>query len=271
MSSAFFVPGGDPGRFHATRLTAGPWTETAQHGGPPAALLTRAIERLPSTIGGPAQIARLTFDILGPVPVGPVEVAAEVLRPGRAVELVSATLTADERPVVRAQAWRIRSTDLALPDGAVEPGPPPPDRPAEPAEIGSEAMRRGYIGAVEWRMVSGVFGRPGPAKVWTRLRVPVVAGEAPSGLQRAVAVADSGSGVSGMLDFDRWWFINTELTVHVNREPVGEWVYMDARTSLDGGGLGLARTTLADEKGTFGSGAQALLVGPRASAAGVGP
>jgi hypothetical protein len=262
MSRAFFVGTGDPALFESTELTVGPWTVDAQHGGPPAALLTRAVERLPSSIDGPSQIARLTFEILGPVPVRPVRVVAEVSRPGRAVELVEASLSSDGRTAVRVRAWRMRTTELALPNGtgAAVPVPALPDGTSE---IHTDVLRQGYVSSVEWRFVTGHIDRPGPAQVWSRLRVPVVAGEAPSGLQRAVAVADSGNGLSNLLDFDGWWFINTELTVHVYRQPAGEWVYLDARTALDTGGVGLAVTSLADERGPFGTGAQALLVGPR--------
>ncbi|MEN3304092.1 MAG: hypothetical protein V7603_294 [Micromonosporaceae bacterium] len=261
MPSAFFLPDQDPTRFHATRSTEGPWTSEAQHGGPPAALLTRAVERLPSTIDGPTQIARLTFEILGPVPVGEVRVAAEVARPGRAVELVEASLTANGRPAIRLRAWRMRTADLALPDGVAGAGTPPPALPDESVDVDEDQW--GYLRAVQWRFVAGHFEQVGPARVWTRLRVPVVEGEEPSGLQRAVAVADSGNGLSGLLDFTRWWFINTELTVHVYREPAGEWVYLDARSSLDSRGVGLAQTSLCDRRGPFGTGAQALLIGPR--------
>jgi hypothetical protein len=263
MASAFFLPGTEPDVFESTELTEGPWTAGVQHGGPPAALLTRTVEDLPSTIDGPTQIARLTVEILGPVPVAPVRVAAEVVRPGRAVELVEATLTAGDRPVVRARAWRIRTTSLPLPPAVVDPGTPLPGLPIEDSVLGQRALRRGYLGAVAWRFVDGHFDSVGPARVWTRLRVPLVDGEKPTGLQRAVAVADSGNGLSRLLEFSDWWFINTELSVHVYREPVGEWVFVEARTRLDPGGLGLADTTLGDEQGTFGAGAQALMVGQR--------
>jgi Thioesterase-like superfamily len=263
MPDAFFLPDDDPTLFHATRLTEGPWSRAAQHGGPPAALLTRTVERLPSTVGGGTQIARITFEILGPVPVGDVRVTAEVARPGRTVELVEAALSANGRPALRARAWRLRTADLALPDGVADPGAAPPALPDAGAADVVDPDGWGYRRAVEWRFVTGRFEEPGPARVWTRLRVPVVDGEQPSGLQRAVALADSGNGLSNVLDFGHWWFINTELTVHVYRQPAGEWVHLDARTSLSRAGLGLASTSLSDADGSFGTAAQALLVGPR--------
>jgi acyl-CoA thioesterase len=116
---------------------------------------------------------------------------------------------------------------------------------------------------VEFHYVSGGFDQPGPAAVWTRLKVALIAGEEPTATQRMMAVADSGNGISSLLPFQEWWFINTDLSVHLHRIPVGEWIYMDAVSTLDRSGVGLAETQLFDEKGRVGRGAQALMVGPR--------
>jgi hypothetical protein len=111
--------------------------------------------------------------------------------------------------------------------------------------------------------VRGFFATPGPATVWGRMRYPLVEGEEPSPLQRVLVVADSGNGASSELDPRAWWFINPELSVHLHREPVGEWVCLDAVTHVSDGGVGLATSVLADEQGAIGVGAQALLVSPR--------
>jgi hypothetical protein len=118
------------------------------------------------------------------------------------------------------------------------------------------------LSAVEWRVASGSFAEPGPCTAWTRLRHPLVAGEAPSPLQRVLAVADSGNGLSGELGAG-WLFINCELTVHLHREVVGEWVCVDATTTISPGGAGLATTVLSDTGGAVGVGAQSLLVTSR--------
>jgi acyl-CoA thioesterase len=99
--------------------------------------------------------------------------------------------------------------------------------------------------------------------VWTRLRVPIVPDEEPTGLQRVLAVADSGNGVSAALSWDEWLFINPELTVHFRREPRGEWICLDAETTIAESGAGLARSTLSDDDGMVAAGAQSLLVSRR--------
>jgi hypothetical protein len=243
------------GRFRATGSTAGPWDPGLQHAGPPAALLGRALEACEPR--DDMVLARISLEILGGVPVGEVAVTAAVARPGRSVELLEASLQAGGRVAVAARAWRVgrRGASAAGEHGAELP--PPSDGPAPPAFFS------GYGDAVDFRFVAGGWNVPGPATVWTRLRVPVVAGEAPSGLQRVLAVADSGNGVSAVLPFEEWMFINPELTVHVRREARGEWICLDAVTTVEADGAGLARSTLSDEEGPVAHAAQSLLVAPR--------
>ena len=184
-------------------------------------------------------------------------------RPGRTVELVEAELEAGGRVAMRARAWRMRTADVPLPPGLDDHLTPAPPRPAAADGFDDEAWTAAYLGAVEWRFVAGHFEKPGPAQVWTRLRIPLVAGEEPTPTQRLVTVADSGNGLSGLLDFDTWWFINTDLSLHLHRLPAGEWIFVSARSTLDRAGVGLAETELYDDRGRVGRGAQSLLVGQR--------
>ena len=263
MDDSFYVPLGDD-RYRATVHTTGPWDARAQHGGPPSALLGRAVECCEPR--DDTVVVRMTVELLGPVPVGELDLRVRVTRPGRSVELVEAALSAGGRDCARASAWRVRRTSApAVPSRAAAPPPLPPPMP--PLERG-EAWVDGYLSAVEWRPVVGAaFVESGPATVWTRLRHPLVPGEQPSPLQRVLAVADSGNGVSSELDLASWHFINPELTVHLHREAVGEWVCLDAATTISPGGAGLATSVLSDEQGAVAVGAQALLVAPRSSPA----
>ncbi|NBH03888.1 thioesterase family protein, partial [Amycolatopsis sp. SID8362] len=131
-----------------------------------------------------------------------------------------------------------------------------------------EGWQGGYLDAVEWRAVRGGMDVPGPAAVWARPRVPLVDGEEPSGLQRLFTVADSGNGVSNFLDPRQWWFINSELTVHVRRVPAGEWIGLDAVTLVGEHGIGTATSILHDASGPLATGAQALMVRPRQAGGG---
>jgi hypothetical protein len=258
VSDAFYLPlGGD--RFASTKATVGPWDPRYQHGGPPVALLVRALERcepVPDTL-----LTRVSAEFIGPVPVAELEVSARVLRGGRRVQLVEAELTAEGSPVMRARGWRLRAAEQ---DGlAAEGGDSPPPLPEWTITGPVPRFEDGYARALEWRTAGGSSLEPGPATVWGRLRGSVVDGEAPTPVQRVVAAADSGNGISWVLDWDRWSFVNVDLTVHLVRPPRGEWICLDSRTQVDPAGVALATTTLYDTDGRIGVGAQSLLVAAR--------
>lgn len=258
---SFYERTGD-GEFVATELTRGPWDPGAQHAGPPSALLGREIEAVEGSDG--FQVGRVVFEILRPVPIGPVRVGSRVLRPGRKVRLVEASLLVDETEVMRATAWQLRTTELELPaDAAAEdPVPPGPEQGRVP-EFFATGQDDGYHTAMEFRAVAGAFLESGPATFWLRMRRSLVAGEEPTPLQRALVAADVGNGISAVLDWHRFVFINVDLTVHLERMPAGEWVCVDAVTRPQPSGIGSAESVLYDERGRIGRAAQSLLIDQR--------
>jgi len=270
VAESFYEPDGDDdGAFVATELTRGPWDPGHQHAGPPAALIGREVERLgEGGVGGPgglpAQVGRLTYEVLRPVPIGPVRVRAEVVRPGRRVEMVAATLSdGGGEPLMRAQGWRLRTEPVRFEQPPGIPAAPPGPDAGEPGEYVETPHDAGYHTAMDYRFLAGAFMEPGPATVWMRMRVPLLPGEEPTPLQRVLAAADSGNGVSAPLDWERYLFINVDLTVHLSRMPRGEWVCLDAVTVPEHEGIGISDTALFDESGPIGRAAQTLLVAPR--------
>jgi hypothetical protein len=185
-----------------------------------------------------------------------------VVREGASVTVVEAVLTGDDdREYMRAQAVCVRTAPGSAPavtaDGHI---PGPEALVTTPIPFGSEI---GYHTGMETRWVAGAFTTPGPATVWFRMRRPLVAGEPVDPLSRVLTAADSGNGVSSVLDLRGYLFINPELTVHLRRYPVGEWVCLDAVTTIDPDGIGLAETALHDAGGPIGRGAQSLFVRAR--------
>jgi hypothetical protein len=261
MSEAFFHVDGD--RFVPTALCQGPWDPNSAHGGPPSALLTRAIER--HEPDDSLVIARVLLDLVRPVPLAPVRIETATSRPGRRVQLVDATMTAaDGTELVRARALRIRRVPDTVMPLAPPVDPPPFVGPEGPVTVVEEegGPRAGIGLGVELRQVVGQFRVPGPATVWFRLRAPLVPDEEPSPLQRAMVAADFGNGISQVLG-DAFVFINPDLVVHFEREPVGEWVALAATTRLTAGRSALASGTLYDTTGRIGQSEQSLYVGPR--------
>jgi len=257
---ALFVPDGD--RFVSTELTRGPWTPEAQHGGPPAALLARAVERAGN--GDGMLVARLTVELLRPVAVVPLTVTAKVVRPGRKVQLVEASMRAGDVEVARATALRIRTADLPLSAPiAVDSPPPAPESGSASLPPWGDAIayRSFHRDGVEHRFVKGSFTEPGPATDWIRLRVPLVAGEPTSPLARVTAAADFGNGISWALSrTEGWQFINPDLTIYLHRHPTDEWVCLESRTSVEPHGVGLAESRLWDRRGPLGRSLQSLLL-----------
>jgi hypothetical protein len=116
---------------------------------------------------------------------------------------------------------------------------------------------------MEWRFVQGGFRELGPSTCWLRMGMPLVPGEQPSPLVRTLIVADCGNGVSGVVDWRTHTFVNADYTVHLHRYPVGDWVGLEARTSIKDG-IGVADTALFDVDGGIGRALQSLVVAPRA-------
>lgn len=260
MGDAFYLRDGD--RYVSTELTRGPWSHDHQHAGPPNGLLGRAIEAVDGGAG--KLVARYTAEILRQVPITTLTTSAEVVRPGRRVDLVEGTLGDDDGPIIRARAWRVSRREVAgVPDIARADGPLDGPEAGEAVPFFETGADVGYHTAMEWRFVRGGFLEPGPALVWMRMRQPLVEDEEPSPLQHVLTAADSGNGVGATLDYREYVFINTDLSVHLHRELVGEWVCLEARTVIGATGSGLAESTIYDERGAIGRGLQTLFVEKR--------
>jgi acyl-Coa thioesterase superfamily protein/acyl-CoA thioesterase superfamily protein len=254
LSGAIFRRDGDA--FVPTGHARGPWDPGQLHGGAPGALIAQAVE------AEGYLVARLTIDFLAPVPMAPLTVSARTTKPGRNVQLAEAEMEAEGRMVLRARAMRLRRGNVELPAeaDAAPPGPEAGTPGRFPLQDGTvEGFHRT---AMEIRFVGGDYGI-GPAKAWFRLRLPLVDDQPASPLARAIAAADFGNGISRVVDFADYLFVNTDLTVHLHREPQTDWVLVDARTRLETSGAGLARSTLSDEHGELGLAAQSLFVANR--------
>jgi hypothetical protein len=258
MQTSFFEAAG-PGRFRATAASAGPWSPDAQHGGPPAALAARELERHEPDEN--MRLARVAIDILRPVPVGELMARTRTLRPGKRVALLETVLESGGQEVLVARGWRIaRLADAPF----VGKNASPPRLPAtgSPASFPGGYVD-GYLSHIEWRLESGNFDGVGPCRAWARPMIPVLPGEAIGPMALTLLLADTGSGMSRTLDPREYIFINVDLTVILQRDPVGEWLQLDAETSMGGTGSGLAETQLSDTSGVVGAAMQTLLVSPR--------
>ena len=239
---------------------AGPWDRRMQHGSAPASLVTWAAERIATSV--PMNIARVTIDLMRPVPVAPLTITTEVLREGRKIQLCGVELFADGVKVVGATVLKIKAQAHALPDdvGELPVTLPPPE--ASLVEDGHAATSP-FAGMMSMRAARGRFGQAGAGAIWFRVDHPLIAGEAVSQAMRAVVAADFSNGTASTLDFRAWTFINADLTVNLARPPVGEWILLDGESWIGPDGTGLAMSRLADRQGYFGRAVQSLVIEKR--------
>ncbi|WNO03382.1 thioesterase family protein [Rhodoferax mekongensis] len=261
-TAAFTALGGN--FFRASELTRGPWHPQQQHAGPPIALVSHALEAA-AQAHGLQHLARLTANLLRPVPIADMEVRVQEDYVGRNAGHFSAVALADGKELIRATALFQREDDVGLPDGL--PGHPLPQAPKTPDASPVQRFpfahhELGYPDLVETRIAQGrMFA--GPSAVWFRMSHPLVQGQLPSPYQRVAVAADSGNGISAILDLSTHVFVNSDLTINLLRKPVGEWVCLDARTHLSSHGGGLAESSLYDEQGLIGRATQSLFVRKR--------
>ncbi len=256
IGEALFIA--EPAGFRPTTFALGPWTPEHLHGGPVAALIAREAQRCEPDER--LRVARLTVELIRPVTLAPIDFEARLVRPGHKVQLVEVIGRQDGIDVALGRALRIRTADMGLPDTARSAELPIPSPEQGVVMVASGVPRAFHSEGAELRFVEGAFEAPGPATVWVRLRVPVLAGETPSPLERVAAAADFGNGVSSPLSFGDWLFINPDLTIHVSRLPVGEWVGLESHTSAESQGIGISESRLWDEEGPIGRSVQSLLI-----------
>lgn len=251
----------DKETYASTDLTRGPWHPDHQHGGPPIALAARCIERAAAALGL-GHVARLTANLLRPIPIAELAIEVQTEYAGRNVAHFSARMIAGGKDVARFTAVAQREAALDIP--ADLPGHPLPQAPqsvvqSAPAPFLFASKATGYHDLIEGRIAEGIAFR-GPSAVWFRLRHSLVALEATGALARVAVAADSGNGVSAILDFHRYIFVNSDLTINLLRKARGEWICIAARTLLGPDGGGLAEARIFDDCGLIGRSTQSLAI-----------
>ncbi len=262
--SAVFVRQGDD-TWLPTELARGPWDPRAQHGGAPAALFAHLAEGAVAEPGW--QLARLTMELVRPVPLASLRSRCTI-QSSRSTTRIGIDLLAGDTLVARAHALMLRTQAIELP--AELPGWSPEALLPAPGAC-AQALRipglpKGvsfHGGAIESRVAQGDPSQPGPAAAWFRLVVPVVQGQPLSPAMRAVAAADFGNGLSWVLPAQGYVFTNADLSVHLMRQPAGEWIGVAAQTQADASSAGTTLSRLYDEQGPLGVAIQTLVIRER--------
>lgn len=249
----------------ATEYSRGPWHPDFCHGGPIAALLTRAVEHFDDH---PWELAQSHIELTRPVPVGrPLRLDTALDRPGRKVSVVTTVLSDRDVVVARSRGVRIRHVELPLPDGlssADTPLPGPDTALIQHLEWDAVTDTAFHSHSNEFRVAEGSLVDRGPVGVWIRLNVPLLPDEVLTGTQRLAAAADFPNGVSSSLPAEQFSFINPGLSVSSVRAPRGEWIGLRAVTHYGdpdrGTGVAFAEAELYDLDGRVGRATQSLLI-----------
>lgn len=262
MTDAYFTTA-DGRWFSPTDHTRGPWHRDACHAGPPAALMVRAMEALLPN----QQLARITVEIMRPIPMNGFAVQAEVRRPGRQVGLTEAEILDEDHVIARAFGLHVRELDFPVPTAPV-PRPSLDDAVPGPFPIHTAAHDLPtIIGSMECRYDPRYSpGEGGETLVWLRSTVPILADETPSPFQRICPLADSGNGISWNRYLDEVSFINADTTLWLHRPPIGEWHASHVRSHWQPNGIGAAEASFFDVEGPVGGALQTLLLAPPSSA-----
>ena len=244
--------------FRATEHVGGAWDQATQHIAPALGLMAHAIEahRDARRSDGLA-VARLSYDILGTVPVEEVEIDVDVVRPGRTIELVEATLRHGGRPAVRLRAWLMQSRPTAELRATAYPAIAAPGD-TEPWDART-VWPGGFIETAEVRRHQV---EPGRATFWVRTPLELVRDEEVSRLAAFAGLLDIANGMTVRADPREVAFPNVDLTAHFFEQPQGDWVGFDTTVSFGPEGTGLTSSVLHDERGPIGTSAQLLTVRP---------
>ncbi len=251
--------------FLANTCACGPWGPTALAGGAVLSLLGHVLEDVPSLV--PMSLSRMTVDLMRPVPLDqPLRIETDIRRDGRKLQVVDLVVKAGDTEHALARALRIRDMDVesalgeALPMASLtHPVIPPPEKFQNliPVNMGTGFIPRGidYVRSPEFEN--------GLNTIWMRLRVPVIEGEAVRATSLATVPMDVVNLIGYSLDVSKATAINADVSAHIMRYPVGEWVAITGHTDVDSSiGHGISMGILSDREGVFGSTSMVQVVDP---------
>lgn len=246
-----------------TEDAGNPWGELTG-GGPVAGLLARAVE---NALDDPDLfVARLTVDLLRPVPRVGLDVSTRTLRAGKRLQVIEASLNSEDAELSRATAQVLRRSGSELDgvdaEGEVPDSPAPFPGPDE-LEAGSLlppglGLRWGVHDVVEVRWAADQFGES-PSRAWMRLPRTLVPGEALTPLAHTAVLVDCISAASPLGPIFGPW-INTDITLYLQRPLEGEWLGVEIDRDVQPTGIGVARARLYDQRGAIGSASEAVIV-----------
>jgi acyl-coenzyme A thioesterase PaaI-like protein len=239
------------GGYIASEPAAGPWLAGYCHGGAVAAILVNASAAIPTR--APMQLARLTLDFAGPVPIGEeLTVTTKIEKDGRKSQLLSIQLSCGGATVARGTILRIRAPirEARGPESSFAPDP----------KWRRVSIPCGFAEQFDIIVEKGGFGEIGPGRLWFHWRTPFIDGRMASVEEQAVGIADFANGFGMDLSFADWSFPTLDLSVLLLRPPTGDWIVVDAQTHQGAEQRAYCIARLEDQHGLFGHCTQTVFV-----------
>lgn len=254
-NTPFYTVDGD--RYVPTTESRGPWNPNSLHGRVIVGLLAAEIERLH---GGPEFIpARLTVDMYRLPDLSPAEVTTRVVREGYRIKVIDAEFFSAGLSAARATCQLLRRTDP--PDGTVWK-PPVWDVPAPETITPPDMTGRPMGGMWATRPISGGFGTVGQKRTWISEVRELVDGRPLTPFVRVAGAADFASPFANSGD-QGLKYINSDVTLYLHREPVGEWIGFEVVNHGATAGVAVGECFLYDPSGPIGSAACCALAQKR--------
>ena len=245
-----------------TDYSRSPWVGETLHGGPVVGMVAFAARH---AVGQSDMICvRATTDILAPVLVAKMTVSSTVFKRGRRTTVIDVSIVQNNRIVVRATTqWAVTSRGAASHTQPKRHAPPfrslQPDFEVSTIDYPRPGFNRD---AVETRLVHGSSEEPGPAMIWARLDVDLIAGEEVHPFDKVAALSDLAAAAGWDYGPGGSVFINPDITLQLNQMPVGDWVGFDATNRLGPSNVGFNDAVVYDRSGPIGHVLQSLVESP---------
>lgn len=239
-------------RYQSTQLAQGAWNEHEQHMAPATGIICAELDHFQPR--NDVRIGRISLDILGLIPAGEFQIETRVIRPGRTIELIESTMSAQGKICIQARTWRMVLSDTKAVQGLEDQ----PITSPEQAERWEEIYNwpGGYIQSIEARTPGR---RQGKGIVWLTNPHQMVEGEQTSSFVRLMGMVDTANGIVTRQGWPfNYIFPNLDLQIHLYRWPEGKWLGLQTTQQFGEDGIGLTSSILHDEKGPFGRSEQIL-------------
>lgn len=255
MSQHYFTRTGE-NTFAPTIHCEGAWSPEDYHFASLAGLVVHVAERS-RPAGDTKKLARVSYDILGRLPLAEATVEVETLRPGRKIELVQVTVKLAGRDAIIARIWYLEAWDTSAVADAFSQTFPLPDDCVDQGF--STAWGGGYIRQLIGRKVAGL--PEGEFFTWFTSPAALVDSDERIPLAEYFSRIDTANGITAKHSPEQWAFPNVDLTVHMYRHPEGEWTGLEATNTWGPSGTGVTSTTLHDLSGPLGRAEQMQALG----------